>query len=231
VSSRKAVVLVPVGGAVEPECEAGLVELERRGIPVRRIRGHSDIGRGRSQIATQALADGFDDLVWIDSDVAFAPDAVERLLGHAQLQVVGGVYPMKGKRSLPIRPTKVPMDLVLGEGGGLVEVIYLPAGFLLTRREALEAIRSQLALPRCDDADGVGIVPYFLSLVVPTEEGGHRYLSEDYSFCHRAREVGIPVWLDCAIRLGHVGRYTYQWEDAGQDRPLYATYRYTITSV
>ncbi len=230
-TARKAVVLVPVGGAIEPECEAGLVELERRGIPVRRVRGHSDIGRGRSQIATQALADGFDDLVWIDSDVAFAPESVERLLGHAQLQVVGGVYPMKGKRSLPIRPKTVPTELVLGEGGGLVEVVYLPAGFLLTRREAFAAIQERLALPRCDAEGGVGIVPYFLSLVVPTEEGGHRYLSEDYSFCHRAREAGVGVWLDCAVRLGHVGRYTYHWEDAGQDRALYATYRYTITSL
>lgn len=227
---RKRVILVPVGGTVEPECESGLQELERRGFPVRRVRGHSDIARGRSMMATAALHDGFDDIVWIDSDVEFSADGVEALLSH-DVTVVGGIYPVKGQRRLPVRPIEVPTELTLGEGGGLLEVMYLPTGFLLTRREVYEDIQTKLALPRCDAADGPGIVPFFLSLVVPDGEGGHRYLSEDYSFCHRAREAGHKVHADTSVRLGHVGRYTYHWEDAGQERRLYATYKYTLTGI
>ena len=35
------VILVPVGGTLDPGCEDGLRELERRGYPVRRVRGFS----------------------------------------------------------------------------------------------------------------------------------------------------------------------------------------------
>ena len=59
-------------------------------------------------------------------------------------------------------------------------------------------------------------------------DGGFRYLSEDYSFCERARSAGHKVFADTSIRLGHVGEYEYVWEDAGSDRPRYASYTYTF---
>jgi len=48
---------------------------------------------------------------------------------------------------------------------------------------------------------------------------GYWYLGEDYAFCERARQAGHKVIVDTTIRLGHVGRYTYGWEDAGQAVP------------
>ena len=44
------------------------------------------------------------------------------------------------------------------------------------------------------------------------------YLSEDYSFCERARQCGYKIMEDTSIRLWHIGHYAYGWEDAGQDR-------------
>jgi hypothetical protein len=54
------------------------------------------------------------------------------------------------------------------------------------------------------------IVPYFLPAGGPRQRG---YLSEDYSFCERARRVGVVPFADTRIKLGHVGRYTYTWDD------------------
>jgi hypothetical protein len=79
---RRCVVLVPVGQSVEPWCEEGLRELEKRGYEVRRVRGFSAIDVGRSQMATDALAAGFEELMWIDSDIAFSVDDVEKLRRH-----------------------------------------------------------------------------------------------------------------------------------------------------
>lgn len=79
----RCVVLVPVGGAIEAGCEEGLRELERRGHPVRRVRGYSAIDAARCQMATDALNDGFEELMWIDSDVVFDPNDIDKLRAHA----------------------------------------------------------------------------------------------------------------------------------------------------
>ena len=59
----RCVVLVPVGGAIEPDCEEALKALETKGYPVRRVRGYSAIDATRCQMATDALGDGFVELM------------------------------------------------------------------------------------------------------------------------------------------------------------------------
>jgi hypothetical protein len=54
-------------------------------------------------------------------------------------------------------------------------------------------------------------------LIVEDGNGGHSYLSEDSSFCHRVRQCGFPIVADTRIRLGHIGRYVFSWKDAGQE--------------
>lgn len=54
-------------------CEDGLKGLEQRGYVVWRVVGFSAIDQGRNQLATDALAEGFDETMWIDSDGAVFP--------------------------------------------------------------------------------------------------------------------------------------------------------------
>ena len=35
------------------------------------------------------------------------------------------------------------------------------------------------------------------------------YLSEDYAFCQRWRDIGGEVWLDAAARLTHTGPHAF----------------------
>ena len=79
--------------------DEALQVLQQRGYRVWRVRGHSAIDQGRSVMATQALAEGYDELMWIDSDIAFDPDAVDRLRSH-QLPFTCGLYPKKGLREM-----------------------------------------------------------------------------------------------------------------------------------
>src|SRR5271155_1254770 len=92
--SNCCVVLTPVARAVEPHCELSLRQLEARGYVVRRWFGASQIDVCRSRLATTALADGFDELMWIDDDIAFDPTCVDRLRSH-NLPLVCGLYPTK----------------------------------------------------------------------------------------------------------------------------------------
>jgi hypothetical protein len=76
-------------------------------------------------------------------------------------------------------------------------------------------------------------VPYFWPLVIETEvstpdKPRHWYLSEDFSFCHRARAAGYKIFADTTIRLGHVGRYVFGWEDAGTPVNRYNTFHFHV---
>ena len=98
-SERRCAILVPVSDHIEPECERTLGELARRGYAVRRMTGHSAIDLARSMMASDALAEGFDELVWIDADIAFSMESFERLRAN-DVPLVCGIYPKKGQREL-----------------------------------------------------------------------------------------------------------------------------------
>src|SRR5690349_1597950 len=98
-SNSKCVILVPAFGQPVPKCDAGLRQLEQRGFPVRRVGGFSAVDQGRNQMASDALNDGFAEMVFIDTDIGFEADAVERLRSH-KLPIVAGLYPQPGARSL-----------------------------------------------------------------------------------------------------------------------------------
>lgn len=220
------VVLVPYLTHVEPACDAGLRELEHRGLEVRRYPSTAAVDRTRCDMATAALDEGFDELIWIDSDIRFDPDDVAKLRAH-ELPLVAGVYAKKGVQDLALHIEPGLRELRMGEGGGLYDVRYVGAGFLCTRRAVYEDIQRVFSLPVCNTQFGARTVPYFLPMVLP-DAGAYWYLGEDYAFCERARQAGYRIAVDTTIRLGHIGSYTYGWEDAGQAIPRVtaATFRY-----
>lgn len=221
------VVLVPVGGAIEPACDEALRQLELRGYEVRRVRGYAAIDQGRNQMATDALADGFAETLWIDSDMAFHPDDVERLRAHA-LPVVAGIYPQKGKRALACHVMPGTDAIQFGSAGGLMEILYAGTGFLLVRRVVYETIWEQLQLPLCNERFGERpMLPFFQPLVIE-DPGGAWYLAEDFAFCQRARQCGYRIMADSSIRLGHIGKYEYSWEDAGTPKQRFASYAFHL---
>src|SRR5438270_47450 len=187
----RTVVLVPAGGAVEPDCDSALTELERAGCVIRRVRGYSAIDAARCQMATDALADGFEELIWIDSDVVFRPDDVDRLRSHS-LPFVCGLYAKKSRREFAAAFLPGTKSVRFGRGGRLTEVRYCGFGFVYTRREVYAAVRKKLRLPTCNERFGAPMVPYFAPLVV-NDGQGFWYLSEDYAFCERARQAGFKI--------------------------------------
>ncbi len=223
----KCVILVPFTGFIHPECDDALKELERRGYPVRRVGGYAAIDQGRNQMATDAMVDGFEETVWIDSDIGFHADDVERLRSHP-VSIVSGIYPQKGKRSIAGHILPGTLNIVFGEAGGLVEMLYLATGFLLVRREAYLGIQRTLHLPVCNERHGRPTIPYFMPMI-RTQDDGHWYLAEDYSFCERARQSGFKCYADTRIRLWHIGWYRYGWEDAGIDRQRFQSFNLDVS--
>lgn len=224
----KCVVLVPVADKIEPACARGLFELERQGYAVWRLYGASAIDQARSQMASDALNAGFEELMWIDADIDFPFDAVNRLRA-LDLPVVCGVYAKKGRRELVVHFEPGTEQLVFGKDGGLLEIKYAATGFLLTKRSVYEKIQAQEQLPVCNRQFGNPTVPYFLPMIVEDGEN-HWYLGEDFAFSERCRRSGFPIIADTRIRLGHIGREAYSWEEAGSDVQRYQTYTYHLHS-
>jgi hypothetical protein len=222
---EKTLVLVPVGRAIEPECERGLSELTKRGYKVRAFPSTAALDVARSVAASQALADGMDDLVWIDSDIGFDADDLDRLCEH-EASFTCALYPKRGAAELACHVLPGTAELLFGEHGGLTEVLYAGMGFCRIRREVFADIREKQSLPECRLGDKELFHPYFMPMMrEPTSPGPMWYLAEDYAFCHRARLSGHPIFADTRIRLMHIGRYGYTWEDAMGDRTRYVNIR------
>jgi hypothetical protein len=185
---ERCVVLVPVGGMIEPACESSLNELEKRGYPVWRVRGYSAIDQGRNQMATDALAAGFAETMWIDSDVGFTPDDIDRLR-CLELPLVCAIYPKKGKRELAVHVMPGTTQLVFGQAGGLVELLYAATGFLHVRREVYETIQRELQLPTCNLHFGKGMVPFFQPMVQGGEGRGEKAEGRGQKADGRGEEV------------------------------------------
>jgi hypothetical protein len=123
---NRCVILVPFATYIAPGCERGLIELQRRGYEVWRVGGYAAIDQGRNQMATDGLAAGFQETFWIDSDIEFHPDAIERMRSY-NLPIAGGVYARKGARALGSQTLPGTAKLGVGKGGGLCEILYAGA--------------------------------------------------------------------------------------------------------
>jgi hypothetical protein len=244
-ATSSCVVLVPVGNHIEPQTEVALRELERRGYVVWRSYGCSAIDFARSRLATQALSEGFDETLWIDADIIFDPDEVDRLrrwtysdIRASGLQlpaelsgpplVITGVYAKKGVRELAVQLMVNPGETMhFGVGAPFKKAIYAPGGMLLVRRKAYELVAKSGPLPLCATNEPFGMIPFFMPMIVP--DGSQMiYLCEDFSFSRRLRDAGIDICVDMQMRLYHLGHYPYSWEDAGKAVERYQSYRFVL---
>jgi hypothetical protein len=249
--NSKCVILVPAFGPPVPKCDAGLRQLEQRGYPVRRVGGFSAVDQGRNQMASDAIQDGFAEMMFIDTDIGFDAAAVERLRSH-KLPIVAGLYAQPAARSLACELLPGTKKVVFGDDGGLLEIKYAAAGFLYVRHEAYETIRDTLKLPLCNTRFGRGNWPFFQPCWIEEQELGvgsqesaqtegtgdrgqgtgagvrHRYLTEDFAFCERARQAGLKIMADTTVRLWRVGTYGFGWEDAGGDPERFDTYHFNV---
>lgn len=221
-SKRKLVILVPIANSLQPSSELALAELVRKGYTVWKNYGSSEIARCRSQMATRAIAEGFEEMLWIDSDMQFRAEDVETIRSN-KCPIVGALYCTRGGGTFACCFLRGPQEIPLGPmHGRLHEVKWVGTGFLLTRREVYVSMKKHLKLRTCNDVgleriNLPGVTPYFAP-VFKRERNKVYWLSEDFSFCERARKCGFRIFVDTRLRLGHIARYRYGWEDVFEKR-------------
>lgn len=184
------------------------------------------IGRSRSLMCTEFLKSDADVMVIIDDDIVWTgiEDMWKIVEGARDTRgIYGAAYvtrdlePHLTSRAFP----GVGMEFRATPHRRPVEFQYLATGFFAIHRDVLEAMRGA----HFEDADGGHIVglcalgadrpfyPFFSPFQVIEDDGRRHYLSEDWAFCARARQLGFKVWADTSIILQHMGLYPYTVAD------------------
>lgn len=201
------VILVPCLSGIEYQTEESLKILENKGYTVWRQPGWSAIDQGRNKMVYDAVyKHGFKEVFFIDSDIEFMADDVDRLRNY-NVPLIGSTYVLKGNTSFY---TYIPLDNknIIFNGTEPIEIKYIATGFLYIQSEVFRVIEDKMKLPICDIGMINEQIPFFQPMVV-TYENKNYYIGEDYSFCERARICGIRVMLDLVKTVGHIGKFTY----------------------
>ena len=159
----------------------------------------------RNQLSKKAIEEGFERILWLDSDMVFKPDLFERLSERldAGYQMVSGLY---FKRKQPICP-------VLYKECGAYEKDGKHTVYVTTYDDYPKDSLFEIA------ACGFGGVMMTTDIVKQVAEKFGLPFSpilgfgEDLSFCCKVARLGIKMYCDSAVKLGHVGYKTFDESD------------------
>lgn len=147
----------------------------------------------RNSLATTALRMDADWVFWLDSDMVFKPDTLERLWKTAQekdLDFVSGLY---FRRVAPYSPVLFDKIEIEGE--------------LCSWSQFKEIPQELFKIGAC----GFGCVLMKTDILLDVQaKHGNMFApigntGEDVAFCWRARDCGYDLWCDPSVVCGHIG--------------------------
>lgn len=161
----------------------------------------------RNKLVTQAINENYDRILWLDSDMDFQPDLLQRLsatMDETGADIVSGLY---FTRRVPVKP-----------------VIYETVGYY--HDPELNEVTPH-AVPYANypkdsvfDIAGCGFGGVLMTTDIAkkvTDKFGVPFapilgFGEDLSFCLRAEECGGKMVCDSRVKMGHVGLGTISEE-------------------
>ena len=158
------------------------------------------VHRARMGMTKEFLESDFSHMMWLDADIDFTPDDVISLW-NMDADIAVGVYRMKTEESMFAAWVDGELIDDLDQFDEPIEVDYAGTGFMLIKRECLEALARKV--PHYENE--VEEIPALYQ--TPIRHG--TLLSEDYFFCELARDNGYKVMMDPSVRLGHWGLKRY----------------------
>ncbi|GAA4491351.1 hypothetical protein [Gluconacetobacter tumulicola] len=174
-------------------------------------------------------------LLFIDADIGFAAEAPARLLA-ADKDLIAGMYPIKDRfwdkgtqeNILRGEPQESASLRYVGETdamhetwekGPLIRTHYAGTGFMMISRKAIARMikhHPETAYRRIDAAGSGDGSPHHALFDASIDPETGTYLSEDFTFCRRWRELGGEVWLDTSLSLTHAGRAAYRGDPSSR---------------
>lgn len=183
-------------------------ELTRRGIPrtINILFGNCHVDDGRNDLVRDFLDNTqCTDLIFIDADVMWEPDAFLRLIQHDTTDIVAGAYPFKSNSGM------FPVGKIVGgqEGGkgkaALLSVSYAPTGFMRIPRSVFEKLSPDKPTSGKLDPSRRFFERRYTDR---TYDGG------DVTFCRKWIAEGGQVYIDPSLKLAHIGEHIWHGDFA-----------------
>jgi len=200
---------------------------------IRMISGESLITRARNHLVSYFMASECTHLFFIDADIVFPRESIVKLLA-ANKGIACGAYPVKtlpkidettgeSRSRYVVNLEEEIMINEISEGHKLFTVLDAGTGFMMIKRDVINIMQKEypelkytsdydrklLTSPSPSEDDPLRNNLYSLFDTMHDQENGNAYLSEDYSFCKRWRDVGGKIWVDPDINLNHIGKHTF----------------------
>jgi hypothetical protein len=162
----------------------------------------------RDEAALVALSGDYSHVLFLDADMVWPTDVIDRMLAHHQRGIVSGLYHLKAWPHWPVALKSATWNEVEGqydyrydEGARAGDVMLRPVqlvgmGCTLVPTEVF--LRSER--------------PWFKYQI---NGEGTSTVTEDVYFCQQALAAGCPIWLDPAVDCGHISQQpiTGAWFD------------------
>ena len=168
------------------------------------------IARARNTSVMEFLKHDYQKLLFLDADIEFSPEDVSKLW-NMDVPIACAAYSMK-RKDFPLSAWvggKLMRMTDLTDKPNPLEVDFCGTGFLLIDRAVFDKMKES----RPDDVhiEGQSLEECFtwFNTTVEDDRGKRIFLSEDYFFCKRARELGYSILMDTSIRLKHWGTWAY----------------------
>ena len=193
----KTLIAVPCGDQLEANFVECLLNLRPVGETEIKLLKGTLVYDARSQLMEYALkTGGYDYILWLDSDMTFEPDLLERLMEDIEgKQLVTGLC--FGRRP-PFKPCIYKDIRVQQEGLGYMP--YADNYFDYPRDQLfqVEGCGFACVLMTMDMAEAMSVygVPFF-----PIAG-----LGEDLAFCWRAKKLDYKLYCDSRLKIGHIMR-------------------------
>ena len=200
----KTLIAVPCGRTVCTDFFQAFVAMRRVGETRFGITKNTLIHDARNNFASKAIENGYDRVLWIDSDMLYNADLLEQLSADMD-EGREYVSALCFKRSMPTEP-----------------VVYKELRNNVDVPGILEAViwkdypRDQIF--QCEGT-GFGAVMTSVPLLKKVWDNyGPPFmymnnLGEDLSFNWRVKQLGVPMYCDSRVKVGHIGEYVYSEGD------------------
>ena len=171
------------------------------------------VSMARNNLVSAFLQTDCTEIIFLDADVGFNPEAFAGLL-DCDVDLVAGVYPKKNDDE-----NDWPIILETSNDGipiikdGLLKAVNLPTGFMKIKRSVIEKLMAAHPELRYLDAltgrftynlFGCGVRYYD-----PITKLG-RWFGDDYGFCDYWQQLGGDMWVLPDINFEHAGPKAYK---------------------
>lgn len=156
----------------------------------------------RNNLAQVAIDLGATHILWLDSDMTFPVDMIERLYQHGK-PIIGANYSQRKEPAKPVCCKDGYWVYTEEDSTGIEQVDFVGMGAMMVETAVYEN------LPKPWHSLG-------------WNEAKQTVIGEDVYFCRKALGIGATAWVDHDLskEIGHIGYRTFTYQDPIKDRHI-----------